>query len=329
MSTAEPQASYRLQTVSRALETIRLLEQTRDPLSQKEIAETLGEPVPVVFRILRTLEGHGFVSRRPDKRYLPRGTTERKAMGVPLDIMKHLAAAGPGGLSLPELAMRTGAEPAHLAEALSALASRQLATETETGTWALGFGLLEVARPLLRNTLRATVRPLMEKLRDESGETATLFVSSGNQQVVVDVAVSREPLRYELEIGRAFDLHRGAAGKAAMAAMDDAGIADVLDGAGVAGDDRRRVLADIARARKAGFATSSGERIEGASAVAAAVRDESGRPRGVMGLMMPSFRNPPDRLAHLGRVLANQLTQLRLPDEMPSNAQPTAGGDGI
>jgi DNA-binding IclR family transcriptional regulator len=326
MPTAQSQ-SYRLQTVSRALETIRLLESTDEALSQKEIAETLGEPVPVVFRILRTLEGHGFVSRRPDKRYLPRGAMEREALGIPLDVLRELALAGTSGIALAELAKRVDAEPAALAEALSELARRQLATELDGGSWTLGFGLLEIARPLLRNTLRATVRPLMERLRDESGETATLFVSSDRQQVVVDVAVSREPLRYELEIGRSFDLHRGAAGKAALAAMSDGRVAEVLDEARLEVAERQQLLADIGQARQSGFATSSGERIEGASAVASVIRDESGRPRGVMGLMMPSFRNPPDRLAHLGKVLVNQLAQLRLPDEMPANGHPEKEGE--
>ncbi len=76
---------------------MRLLEGAGSPLSQTEIAAALGEPVPVVFRILSTLEGHGFVNRRPDKRYSPRGAAEPDGLGLPLDILKLWAAAGPGG----------------------------------------------------------------------------------------------------------------------------------------------------------------------------------------------------------------------------------------
>lgn len=321
MATASSQTSYQLQTVSRALETMRLLEGAGSPLSQTEIAAALGEPVPVVFRILHTLEGHGFVNRRPDKRYSPRGAAEPDGLGLPLDILKLLAAAGPGGARSPELAARLHVEQAQIDEALTALAARKLASVSEQGGWTPGFGLLELVRPLLRGSLRTAVRPLMERLRDESGETATLFVTSGRQQVVVDIAASREPLRYELEIGRAFDLASGAAGKAALSALDDAQIREALDEAAMPADEQRRMMGQIATVRARGYATSTGERIEGASAVAAVIRDEGGRARGVMGLMMPAFRNPPDRLQHLGKVIVNQLSKLRLPEDTGSSAQ--------
>lgn len=329
MATAASQISYQLQTVSKALQTMRLLEGAAAPLSQKEIAEVLGEPVPVVFRILHTLAGHGFVSRRADKRYMARGVREPDGVGLPLDVLKLLGGAGPGGMTVLHLAAQTGAASGRVEEALAALADRQLATLNEAGAWMPGFGLLELARPLLRGTLRSAVRPLMERLRDESGETATLFVVSGRQQVVVDVAASRQPLRYELEVGRTFDLHRGAAGKAALAAMDDDQIVDLLDHAGVTGGARRKLTADLARIRQQRFATSLGERIEGGAAVAAAIRDESGRARGVLGLMMPAFRNVPDRLPHLGRVLVHHLEQLRLPDDIVSSGQPAKRGDRV
>lgn len=305
---------------------MRLLEDSAGPLSQKEIAEALGEPVPVVFRILHTLEGHGFVSRRADKRYSPRGTVAPDGLGLPLDLLKLLASA-PGGLRMTELAAISGAEPGRINEALALLETRGFASVSEGGFWTPGFGLLELARPLLRGTLRSAVRPLMERLRDESGETATLFVLSGHQQMVADVAASRQPLRYELEIGQAFDLHRGAAGKAALAEMDDGAIFGLLDRAGVTGGTRRKLMADLARIRQQGFATSLGERLEGGAAVAAAIRDDSGRARGVLGLMMPAFRNEPDRLPHLGKVLVNHLEQLRLPDDIVSSEQPSARGD--
>lgn len=325
MATVSSQTSYQLQTVSRALETMRLLEGAAVPLTQTEIAEALGEPVPVVFRILHTLEGHGFVNRRADKRYTPRSAAEPEGLGLPLDILKLLAGA-PAGLGAAELAARLEVEQARVDEALAALAARQLAAPSD-GAWRPGFGLLELARPLLRGTLRSAVRPLMERLRDESGETATLFVLSGTQQVVVDVAASRQPLRYELEIGRAFDLHKGAAGKAALAAMDDAEITGLLDHYGATAAERRKLAADIVRIRELGYATSFGERLEGGAAVAAPIRDESGRARGVLGLMMPAFRNAPERIPHLGRVLVKHLGDLRLPDEMASSEQPIARGN--
>jgi IclR family transcriptional regulator, acetate operon repressor len=281
----------------------------------------------VVFRILHTLEGRGFVTRRSDKRYLPAWGITRDNTALPLDLLGLLAKAGPAGASAGDLAADAGADPAGVAQILAQLESRGLATANEAGGWLPGLGILELARPLLRGSLRTAVRPLMERLRDESGETAMLFVSSGSRQVVIDVAPSREPLRYELEIGRSFDLHRGAAGKAAMAAMNGEAVRALLDRAGLAPEARRSLVAELETVRTLGYATSTGERIAGASAVAAVVRDEAGRPRGVLGLMMPAFRNPPDRLRHLGKVLVNQLAQLHLPEDIAA-AKSGARGEG-
>lgn len=316
MSQNSPKDAYHLQTVSRALDALRLLEGASAPLSQTEIAEALGEPVPVVFRILHTLEGHGVVTRGRDKRYVPRGRVEPAGLGRPLDILRELSVTGGAGARSEEIAARLGIETHLVEEALAVLALRQLAAVSNDGKWTLGFGLIELARPLLRGTLRSAVRPLMERLRDESGETATLFVTSGEQQVVLDIAASRQPLRYELEIGAAFALHRGAAGKAALSAMEDEDVQRIVESSDLKGAERRRVLADVADARRRGFATSLGERLPGGAAVAAPIRDESGRAVGVLGLMLPAFRNEPDRLPHLGKVLAGHLAQLVLPDTL-------------
>jgi DNA-binding IclR family transcriptional regulator len=324
MAAATSQTSYQLQTVSRALETMRLLEGAEAPLTQTEIAEALGEPVPVVFRILHTLEGHGFISRRPDKKYLSRGMAEPEGLGLPLDILSVLAGS-PGGLRGAEIAARLQADLARVDEALAVLAGRQLAAVSD-GLWTPGFGLLALARPLLRGTLRSAVRPLMERLRDESGETASLFVVSGARQVVVDVAASRQPLRYEVEIGTTFDLHRGAAGKAALAAMDDREIGALLDHYAVTAAERRRLGVEIPKIRETGFAISFGERLEGGAAVAAPIRDDRGRVHGVLGLMMPAFRNARERMPHLGRVLVKHLAGLQLPEELVSSG-PAAQGE--
>lgn len=53
---------------------------------------------------------------------------------------------------------------------------------------------------------------------------------------------------------------------------------------------------------------------------------ETMRLRGLMGLMMPAFRNPPDRLQHLGEMIVNQLSTPRLPEDTAPSEQ---SGDSI
>ncbi len=65
--------------------------------------------------------------------------------------------------------------------------------------------------------------------------------------------------------------------------------------------------------RSRGYALSSGERVEGATAVASAIRDASGEMCAVLSLMMPTFRAPADKAHALGVRLAHEVETLYVP----------------
>lgn len=65
--------------------------------------------------------------------------------------------------------------------------------------------------------------------------------------------------------------------------------------------------------RRLGYAVSAGERVEGASAVAATISDSAGCPRATISLLMPSFRATEQGLRELGETLAGQVRTLLLP----------------
>lgn len=317
-----PNPRYQLQTLSRALDVLETIQASPSPLSLTEIAGRLGEAMPIVFRILHTLEARGYVLRRPsDKRYLPAGGVGRAiAIGQTISVLRAAAAVySPQGATISDLSRRAGLDERVTEELIEAIAAEGvLETVGDPRRWRLSSALLEIVQPLLRGgDLMPTIHPVMERLRDRTGETASLFFRSGMRQVVAVVVPSRHPVRYVLDVGTSFPLHLGAAGKAALAALDDAELVPLLDRLELTqltsfAPDRETLLAEIARIRKRGYALSSGERIEGATAIAAPVRDTAGQVRAVASLMMPTFRTTPEGLTALGEILVRELASVRI-----------------
>lgn len=320
---AEP--TPQLQTLSRALDVLELIESSPVPVSLSELARTMDESTPIVFRILQTLEARGYIRRRPeDKRYSHTGrSTGSGAVRRAIMLLRSAAAFSFSGSTLEELAERASMEVAAVEELLGSLQEERFLEIAEQGRLRLGHGLIELVRPFLNgDDLAVLVRPLMERLHGRTDETVSLFRRSGNRQFVVTAMPSSKPIRYMLETGSSFPLHLGAAGKAELAMMSVADQYSCLEtimaeqSAEMRGD-LTRILEDLAETRRRGFALSAGERIEGACSVAAPLRDSAGEVRAVVGLMMPAFRVTSSELMAMGEMLLAETRQLQLPANRP------------
>lgn len=125
-------------------------------------------------------------------------------------------------------------------------------------------------------------------------------------------------MRYALEVGSAFPLYLGAGGKAMLAFLPEAERESLIKAGALDAMTRyvpnaSTLRKELALIRQRGFAISSGERVEGASAVALPILREDGRPAAVLGLMMPSFRTSDAELQRLGERLSEALRSLYLP----------------
>lgn len=307
-----------LQTLSRALDVLEAIEASAQPVTLTEIARQLGEVAPVVLRVLQTLEARGYVRRRPeDKRYTHTGrSTGSGAIRRAMALLRSMSSLGFQGGSLEELARQTGFDEGSITELLDPLLEAGvIELDHSGGRWRISYGLMELVRPLLAgDSLMHIVRPLMERLQAETEETVSLFYRAGERQIVAAAIPSHQPVRYVLDVGTVFPLYRGAAGKAALAALTDSDVEAVLAQADQQHlPDAEQLRREIETTRARGYAMSSGERVEGASAVATAIRDAAGIPRAVLGLMMPSFRISPDKLHALGSLLAREVGALHIP----------------
>lgn len=293
-----------LRTVARALELMAELERGGRPMALTELAARMEEAPSVVHRLLRTLELAGRLTRDDARRYAlaPAADPMAGARGV-LTLFRRLSVAPQPAGALADAAGVSEAE----AQALLPLLAAEGLAETGSEGWSLSPRVLDLVRPLLASDLAARLRPVMERLRDTTGETVGLLLRAGAAQVLVAVVPSDEQLRFSPALGDAWPLARGAGGKAQLMAMTDA---EVRDLGRSEGSDPDTLMAEIATARARGWAQSVGERLPGVGAVAVPVPGARGA---VINVSFPTFRVPEDEVARFGAALAAEMAALARP----------------
>ncbi|MCC6888221.1 MAG: IclR family transcriptional regulator [Hyphomicrobiales bacterium] len=163
-------------------------------------------------------------------------------------------------------------------------------------SWMAGLDVIGVARPIL------------ERLRAETGETAALFVRRGALRQCVLELTSPHVLAMSRGVGETDHLWRGASGKAILAFLDENEIAAVLRA--LKDTDAKRLAADLARMRKDPMAISRGEVFVGAIAIAAPYFDHAGRVAGSLGVFGPQARLDAQWETRSARVVAKCAAEL-------------------
>jgi len=187
------------------------------------------------------------------------------------------------GLSLGKIAKRVNLPRSTVQRIVTALAEEQMViAATPNARVMLGPAILRMAT----NThfdFGQFMRPHLEKLALETGETVDLSMQQGDKMVFVDQIVSNQHrLRAVSAIGASFPLFSSANGKAALSLLDDDEIARMLDGKLFEETPNTiqtvdELLADIASIRESAIAIDNEEHTEGISALGTAFHDPVGR----------------------------------------------------
>jgi IclR family acetate operon transcriptional repressor len=201
-------------------------------------------------------------------------------------------------LGVTEIATTLGLSKAAVHRILTSLRTRDLITlDVATRRYALGPAALGLGRAYLaRIDVRGMAAPELAQLCERVGETATLSVRNGDSRMYVEQVVPDREVRVEVAIGVPYPLHAGASSKAFLAFLGEDEVDSYLQrnllkamtSATVTDDDELR--AGLAEIRRRGYATSTGERMSGAAAVAAPVLDQGGRPVAVLSVSGPAER---------------------------------------
>lgn len=177
-------------------------------------------------------------------------------MGVLDKAVLIVAALEEGARSLTELTERTGLPRATAHRLAAALEVHRIVGRDEIGRYVLGPRLVDLGRAAgsrPHRSLAELAGPVLARLRDVTGESAQLYVRSGDTRVCVAALESPHSLRTIVAIGAVLPMDRGSAAK-------------VLAGTGAV---MRRGWAESVEERERGVASVSAPVLVGDRVVAA------------------------------------------------------------
>lgn len=208
-------------------------------------------------------------------------------------------------MGVAQIQKKTGLSRATVYRLLTTLsAARLVRSEGDPQRFTLDHGVMKFASVWL-STLDAVelARPILRELRETLGETTALFLLRENSRICAVEYKSREAISYSRGLGHAGDITQGATGKAILAAMQDDQVTNVLDTLGCHGLARSKLLEAVGETRRAGYAISFSEIIEGALAISVAFRDHRGDVAGSLGLFGPQPRFPETKIKRCANAL--------------------------
>ena len=135
------------------------------------------------------------------------------SLGKAVSVLDNLASRGP--LSLAGLVSATGIPRATAYRLATALVAHGLVDKGSDGTYRLGGRLVELGRLAgqRRRGLAEAATPVLERLRDATGESAQLFVAEGGRRVCVVSLESPHSLRTIVAVGASLPMEKGSGGR--------------------------------------------------------------------------------------------------------------------
>ncbi len=175
-----------------------------------------------------------------------------------------------------------------------------------SGQWELSPHILTIARPpYSSDDLRLRARPLLERLRTETGETAYLAIQDEDHFVVLSAAESHHLLRMVPPVGIVIPMQGSATARAVLPHLSNEEQERLYGGP--LPDDMRR---EFAQTLEHGFALNDEDIVPGAVAMASALTGPGGGPIGAIVLTGPADRLGPERRVEVGGLLRATALQL-------------------
>lgn len=182
-----------------------------------------------------------------------------------------------------------------------------VSTNRDTGLYAIGLGLVELARGVGADALAQSAHTTLERLSQQTGETAAFAVARIGGLIYVDEvhpgAVVAAGWR-----GRSVPLHATSTGKVLLAFSPQNEVDRMLGQTlhrwtKTTVTDREQLLAELDEVRRNGYAVCRGEFEESAHGVSAPVLDSARRPIAVVSVWGPGDRVTEARFDALGALV--------------------------
>lgn len=232
-----------------------------------------------------------------------------KTVDRALNLLDILARMEEGGVS--ELAAELNVHKSTVFRLLGSLEAHGLVEQTEDrGKYRLGFGLVRLAGAVsTRMDLTRSVRPVLQRLAKEVGETTNLAVLQEHYVVHVDQALGPSSVTTQNWVGELTPLHATSSGKVFLAHLEPPEQQRLIEVAGL-GPYTRATITDagvlekeLASVLERGYALTVGEYEEGLNSIAVPVRDAAGDVVAALSASGPRYRFTPERIEDLAALL--------------------------
>jgi DNA-binding IclR family transcriptional regulator len=217
-------------------------------------------------------------------------------------------------LSVSQMAQSLDLPRATVYRLLKTLAQREWVIQDDK-TYRLSFrlaGLFNGAGADTEAALAERIQPLLERLVNETGETAHFAVLDGDRVVYLAKADSPHPIRMFSQIGWRGPLHATGVGKMLLASAETRLLSRICDDGLERFTrhtiiDKDKLIAELALVRKQGYALDAEELIDGLTCVAVPLLSGD-KVRGAISVAGPAARlGNPKTLARILKAAARTL----------------------
>ncbi|WP_412519745.1 IclR family transcriptional regulator [Actinomadura madurae] len=214
-------------------------------------------------------------------------------------------------LSVGDLHRLTGLPVTTVARLINTLVALELLHKTGD-TYKVGLRVLTwtAAATAASDLLEAADRAAAH-LRDQTGETAGMYIPRGTTRVAVVVKLSHQSIIFRGYVGQLMPMRAGAAGKVFLAYdrhLLSAVLVEMNEGAGI--EVPPELEAQLALTREQGWILTEQEREKGLNSLAAPVFDSTGAVVGALGIGGPSFRLNAQSAREFGPLVAETAASL-------------------
>lgn len=174
-----------------------------------------------------------------------------------------------GPATLLQLVEATGIARPTVHRLAAALMHHRVVSRDDTSRYILGKRLNELATAAGTDRLTTLAEPVLNWLRETTGESAQIYRAYGQARVCVASVERPVGLRDSIPVGTEFSMKAGSAAQVLLAWQDHLSVAGGLQEAAFSS-------ATLASVRRRGWAQSVGEREAGVASVSAPVRNGQG-----------------------------------------------------
>ncbi len=205
-----------------------------------------------------------------------------------------------GEMGTTDIGRKLGVHKATISRIILKLAEYEMVYKNrETGKYGLGPAIYQLATTMVELNFRQAKevsRPLIDSLRNSTGETVTLEMWLGNSTIPIYSALSPHPLTAQPPPGEPLALHAAAGAKVILAHMHPDRADLLLDGeltrfTGKTITDRQLLKQSLTEYNKQGFAIDHEEFHEGICGVAVPVYNHLRQPFAALVVLIPSSRS--------------------------------------